>query len=366
MKFSISVSLERFDPTVDMRDVAAQALELVQMAEAGGFEIAWTPEHHTIEFTIAPNPFSILTHWAAHTQTIRLGTAVVVAPYWHPIRVAGEAALCDVVSNGRLEFGIGRGAYQFEFDRMAGGIPQQEGGAYMREMLPVVRSLWQGDFEHRGKYWTFPSATSVPKPVQKPHPPIWVAARDVDTFDWAIKQGAHIQSTPLSRPNSEVEVLGQRFREALAANPGCHGRGFSCCGAPVSTKTPAAGRPLSRRRSNTADISRTCFKNIGIVRNGFPEPVDFSVIANRNEYEPGFIRENMMFGTPDEVVRKIQFYEACGVDNYCYGASFGLPFEVQRRSLQLFISEVMPHFGRERATAKPSAVAAGGGQQGGA
>jgi alkanesulfonate monooxygenase SsuD/methylene tetrahydromethanopterin reductase-like flavin-dependent oxidoreductase (luciferase family) len=133
-----------------MRKVAAQALELVQMAEAGGFEIAWTPEHHTIEFTIAPNPFAILTHWAAHTRSIRLGTAVVVAPYWHPIRVAGEAALCDVLSNGRLEFGIGRGAYQFEFDRMAGGIPQNQGGDFMREMLPVVTRLWQGDCEHRG------------------------------------------------------------------------------------------------------------------------------------------------------------------------------------------------------------------------
>jgi len=121
LRFSISVSLERFDPNADMRMVAAQALELVQIAEHGGFDIAWTPEHHTIEFTIAPNPFTILTHWAAHTKSIRLGTAVVVAPYWHPIRVAGEAALCDVLSNGRLEFGIGRGAYQFEFDRMAGG-----------------------------------------------------------------------------------------------------------------------------------------------------------------------------------------------------------------------------------------------------
>ena len=366
MKFSISVSLERFDPTVDMRDVAAQALELVQMAEAGGFEIAWTPEHHTIEFTIAPNPFSILTHWAAHTQTIRLGTAVVVAPYWHPIRVAGEAALCDVVSNGRLEFGIGRGAYQFEFDRMAGGIPQQEGGAYMREMLPIVRSLWQGDFEHRGNYWTFPSATSVPKPIQKPHPPIWVAARDVDTFDWAIKQGAHIQSTPLSRPNSEVEALGHRFREALTANPGVPRPRFLMLRRTCVYKDASGWKAPVQASIEYGRHFENLFKNIGIVRNGFPEPVDFSVIANRNEYEPGFIRENMMFGTPDEVVRKIRFYEACGVDNYCYGASFGLPFKVQRRSLQFFISEVMPQFGRERATAKPSAVAAGGGQQGGA
>jgi len=86
------------------------------------------------------------------------------------------------------------------------------------------------------------------------------------------------------------------------------------------------------------------FKNVGVVRNGFPEPVDLGAVANRNEYEPDFVRENMMFGTPDEVVRKIRFYQACGVDNFCYGASFGLPFEAQLRSLRLFISDVMPQF----------------------
>jgi alkanesulfonate monooxygenase SsuD/methylene tetrahydromethanopterin reductase-like flavin-dependent oxidoreductase (luciferase family) len=83
------------------------------------------------------------------------------------------------------------------------------------------------------------------------------------------------------------------------------------------------------------------------VRNGFPEPVDFSVLANRAEYEPNMIRESMMFGTPDEVVQKLKFYQACGVDNFCYGASFGMPFDAQLRSLRLFISDVMPHFRSE-------------------
>ena len=81
MKFSISISLERFDPKTDMRDVQSRTLELVQMAEAGGFEIAWTPEHHTIELTIGPNPFLVLAQWAAHTKTIRLGTAETAALY---------------------------------------------------------------------------------------------------------------------------------------------------------------------------------------------------------------------------------------------------------------------------------------------
>ena len=127
MKFSIAVNLERFDPAQDMRQVIGDALELVRLAEAGGFEIAWAAEHHTIELTIGPNPFTILMHWAAHTTRIRLGTAVVVAPYWHPIRLAGEAALFDLFSDGRLELGLGRGAFQYEFDRMAGGMDQRKG-----------------------------------------------------------------------------------------------------------------------------------------------------------------------------------------------------------------------------------------------
>jgi flavin-dependent trigonelline monooxygenase, oxygenase component len=358
VKFSISVSLERFDPTLDMRTVAAHALEMVQIAEQGGFEIAWTPEHHTIEFTIAPNPFSILTYWAAHTRTIRLGTAVVVAPYWHPLRLAGEAALCDLFSNGRLEFGIGRGAYQYEFDRMAGGMPQEKGSAYMREMLPVVKALWQGDYQHQGECWSFPLSTSVPKPVQRPHPPIWVAARDVSTFDWAIKQGADIQSTPLTRPNSEVEVLGKRLDEAIAANPGARKPRFLMLRRTCVYETAADAAVPINASINYGRHFENLFKNIGMVRNGFPEPVDFATIANRNEYEPGFIRENMMFGRPDEVVAKIKFYQTCGVQNFCYGASFGMPFDAQLRSLKLFISDVMPHFQSRPAQIERSSVRA--------
>src|SRR5205823_14461950 len=134
--------MERYDPGTDMRDVVAHTVALVQLAEHGGFEIAWAAEHHTIELLVAPNPFTLLMDWAAHTSRIRLGTAVVVAPYWHPIRVAGEAALVDLYSDGRLELGLGRGAFQYEFDRMGGGIDQREGGRYLREMLPVLHGLW--------------------------------------------------------------------------------------------------------------------------------------------------------------------------------------------------------------------------------
>ena len=125
MRFNLVVNLERMTPEADMRDVARHLTEMVKMADEGGFDIVWAAEHHALEMTIAPGPFQLLAHLAAHTSRIRLGTAVVVAPYWHPIKLAGEAAMFDLLSNGRLEFGIGKGAYQREFDRMKNGTNTQ-------------------------------------------------------------------------------------------------------------------------------------------------------------------------------------------------------------------------------------------------
>lgn len=344
MKFSIAVNMERTSSSQDMRAVVRHARELVQLAEQGGFEIAWAAEHHTVELTAGPNPFTILTHWAAHTSRIRLGTAVVVAPYWHPIRVAGEAALFDLFSDGRLEFGIGRGAFQYEFDRMAGGMDQREGGRYMREMLPVVRALWEGDVAHHGELWQFPLATSVPKPLQRPHPPIWVATRDPDSFAWAMASGANIMATPLSRPHAEVGVLGGRFADTLAKFPGLKRPRFLMLRrACVYANADDWRLPVEASIAYGQHFDNL-FRNVGGVHNGFPEPTDLSQVANPADYQPDTVRDSMMFGTPDEVVAKLRQYEAVGVDQFCYGASFGLPHEVELKSLELFITKVMPHF----------------------
>ena len=137
MRFNLVINMERMTPDEDMRDVARHVTEMVQMADEGGFDIVWAAEHHALEMTIAPGPFQLLSHLAAHTSRIRLGTAVVVAPYWHPIKLAGEAAMFDLLSGGRLEFGIGKGAYQREFDRLANGLHQNMGVPMMLEMLPA-------------------------------------------------------------------------------------------------------------------------------------------------------------------------------------------------------------------------------------
>lgn len=344
MKFQLAINLERLDDSLDMRDVAAHTLEMVQRAEQGGFRIAWAAEHHALEMTIAPNPFQILTWWAGHTSTIRLGSAVAVAAYWNPIDLAGEAAFTDLISGGRLEFGIGSGAYQREFDRMAPGLKQSDGWRYMNEMIPAVKALWAGDYEHDGEFWRFPKSTSVPKPLQQPHPPVWVAARAPITFDYSVKNNCNIMSWPLTRPMSEAELYKQRFDEALAANPDCARPIFAMMRHTAVYDSKSDWEIPVKVAQRQLSQFENLFKNLGDVENGFPKAIEFAELENRAEYDPKMLHDNLAFGTPDEVVAKLKLYEALGVDEFIYYASMGLGHQAQKRSLEMFCNEVMPAF----------------------
>ena len=141
MKFDLAINLERADKSLSMKDVKNHTLDMVQMADESGFNIVWAAEHHALEMTIAPNPFQIITWWAENTNSVRLGTAVAAAAYWHPIKLAGEAAFTDLITEGRLEFGIGSGAYQREFDRMHPGLKQSDAWksvSYTHLTLPTI------------------------------------------------------------------------------------------------------------------------------------------------------------------------------------------------------------------------------------
>jgi alkanesulfonate monooxygenase SsuD/methylene tetrahydromethanopterin reductase-like flavin-dependent oxidoreductase (luciferase family) len=251
-----------------------------------------------------------------------------------------------LISGGRLEFGIGSGAYQREFDRMRPGLKQSDAWRYMHEMLPVLQALWAGDYEHDGEFWSFPTSTSVPKPVQKPHPPIWIAARAPITFDYAVKHGCHIMSWPLTRPISEVELYKSRLDEAMAANPGAARPVFALMRHTAVYDRKDQWEVPIRAAQRQLGQFENLFKNLGDVNNGFPKQIPFEDLTNRDEYNPRMLSENLMFGTPDEVIAKLKRYEELGVDAFIYYASMGLGLAEQKRSLELFCSEVMPAFSR--------------------
>ncbi len=344
MKMHLAVNMERISPDTDMVAVRDHTLAMVKTADEAGFDVVWAAEHHAIEMTIAPNPFQILTWWADHTSNIRLGCGVANTAYWHPINLAGEAAMTDLLSDGRLEMGVGSGAYQREFDRMKPGLQQPDSYRYMNEMLPLLRELWQGDVEHDGEFWQFPTATSCPKPVQD-DVPMWVAARSPITFEYGVANDCNVLSWPLTMPFSEVQEYRHRLDNAIAANGGrFDGRWAVMRHAAVYDNDADRQATIESVRHILGLFGNLMLKK-GDVVNGFPEHIPPEELEGNFRYDPTMLEENLIFGSPDEVVTKLKAYEALGIDAFIYYASMGLDPAVQLRSLQLFIDRVMPEFG---------------------
>ena len=163
-------------------------------------------------------------------------------------------------------------------------------------------------------------STSVPKPLQLPHPPLWVAARAPITYDFAVKHGLNIMSWPLTRPMSEAELYKSRLDEAMANNPGKARPIFAMMRHTALYDRKEDWMVPVRAAQRQLGQFENLFKNLGDVRNGFPKEVDLHDIANRSEYDPQMLSTNLMFGTPDEVIAKLKPYQALGVDEFTYYA----------------------------------------------
>ncbi|WP_137390493.1 LLM class flavin-dependent oxidoreductase [Rhodoligotrophos defluvii] len=344
MQFSLFVHMERSDATQSHAALFRELVELVEMAEAAGFVAAWVGEHHGMEFTISPNPFITLAYLGARTSRIRLGTGTVIAPFWHPVKLAGEAAMADVATGGRLDLGIARGAYSFEYERLFPGLDAAAAGQRMRAMIPALRGLWQGDFEMAGPYWSFPKTTSSPKPLQHPHPPIWVAARDPSSHDFAVAHGCNVQVTPLASGDEEVRSLMQRFNAACEAHADLPRPKIMLLMHTFVSDTAAETDRLVEDLSLFYAQFGAWFQNKKPVHQGFLEPLSEADRAAMPQYQPEAIRKALVIGQPDEVIARLKAYEALGYDQYSIWIDSGIGYERKKKSLRLFIDEVMPAF----------------------
>ncbi|WP_267899046.1 LLM class flavin-dependent oxidoreductase [Streptomyces corynorhini] len=165
--------------------------------------------------------------------------------------------MLDVISDGRMEVGIARGAYQIEFDRLADGLAAADGGKHLRELVPAVRALWQGDYAHDGEIWRFPTSTSVPKPVQRPTPPMWIAARDPASHDFAVSQGCNVMVIPLMKGDEEVVALKDKFDTAVAHHPEVARPDLMVRRPGLPVTGPPGDRPFPRQRPAFAGIRGT-------------------------------------------------------------------------------------------------------------
>jgi alkanesulfonate monooxygenase SsuD/methylene tetrahydromethanopterin reductase-like flavin-dependent oxidoreductase (luciferase family) len=156
-------------------------LALIRHADAVGFHRCWIREHHFTDYGFLPNTMVLLAHAAAVTEQIRLGTAVVTLPLHHPVRVAEDVALVDDLSGGRVDVGIGRGYQSIEFDTF--GIPLAEARSRTDEAIDVMRALWHGEpVRHAGDHWQFGEIRIQPRPLQRPHPPLYYASVNTESI----------------------------------------------------------------------------------------------------------------------------------------------------------------------------------------
>lgn len=342
MKFGIMVDLGRRSDEISFEENLEQVTAMVVAAEEAGFDAVFVGEHHGHEMTIAPAPFTLLTHLASVTSRVRLGTAVLCAPYWHPIRLAGEAALFDHLSGGRLELGIGRGAYPYEFARMAAGIPPETAREQLGELLPALRGLWAGDYTHEGTLYSFPSTTSTPRPRTVDGPPLWVSARHPDVFDIAVRNRANVMVAPLALGMEEIASLRERLDAAVEKDGGeFHPRMMVLRDTYVAESEDEIEAAIDGVLYGEGYF-RNLFRTDGDVHDGWVTYVDpESVEGDAEVFKRDEIRKAQMFDTAENLVERLGDYEKYGTDTYLYNATWGLPYELEIESIRRFGRDVI-------------------------
>ncbi len=200
-------------PAQRMRDTIEQAV----LGEALGFESVWPVEQHFHPaLSIMPCPALLLAAIAERTKTLRLGTGITQLPLAHPLRVAEELATLDVLSGGRVEFGVGRGANPTHFAGF--GVPPAESRERLAEALELVHQAWTHErFSFAGRFFQAHDLALAPRPLQRPHPPIHIAADGADTASWAGQAGYRALFATNINPFPRMRQLLDRYRAARVA-----------------------------------------------------------------------------------------------------------------------------------------------------
>jgi len=195
-----------------------ETIEQIVYADELGFDSAWLAElHFNRPFSIMPSPLILATAIAQRTKRIRLGTAVALLPLQHPLRTAEDAATVDVLSQGRLEFGVGRGTIPLHFQGY--NVSRNESRERFEEALTIIERAWtQETCSFAGKYFQVPETAVEPKPLQKPHPPLRIAANSPETAAFAGERGYAVfvasPINPFPKLPEHIDIYRRTFQTA--------------------------------------------------------------------------------------------------------------------------------------------------------
>jgi luciferase family oxidoreductase group 1 len=322
-------------------EIYARAIEQAQAAETLGFRNVWIGEHHFSTYGYVSRPLQLASYIAAKTTRLRVGTAVIVVPLHHPLLIAEEIAMLDILSNGRADIGLGRGYQRYEFERL--GLKLDSGGERWEESLDIILKAFEGKpFGYEGKLFSFPETAIYPKPVQKPRPPIWITAQSQYSIEAAAKRGLNVLTGGFGVPVERLKEFGQYFAKVVAETKPEKRPLVGVQRAVYVTKDAADAREAAEQARWNMRVTLSLRNNYERVENGM-------AVAVPGKSEPTLdelLENNLVIGTPETCIRQIKrVQELVGISHF--NCSFWIGDMNQTRvlrSMELFSREVMPAF----------------------
>lgn len=351
MKFSAFLLFHRSDRRRSIKEVYDYNIRVADLLEELGFDGLWVSEHHFRDYGTVPNIFTMLSYLAARTERIRLGTGVVVLPLHNPVHVAEEAAQVDVLSGGRLELGVGRGYQSIEFDGF--GQDLAEARDRFNESLDVITGLWTNEtFRHEGRFYRTGEVELAPKPLQAPHPPLYVAAVSPETVELYARRGLPILADPAA-PFRKVRKAAETWR-AVATQEGHDITDVDL----VVSRSVWLSSTIEKAKADQEAFEKA-FDRTRIF-NEKSAPIDSKTgeIAKGFEFWEGrylkggsvgndFRWEQLeVIGDPERVIGQVAMLQEFGFNHLMcdFGSTRHVPFEDMKRAITFFAKEVIPAF----------------------
>ena len=360
MKFGLNFFPSFRSSDMSTAEYFATVLRLAERADELGFHSVKAVEHYFHDYGgHTPNPIVLLSAIAARTHRLRLITGAVIPAFNNPVKLAGELAMLDNLSHGRLDVGFGRAFIPKEFEVF--GVSMEDSRARFDEGIDVVRRLWTEErVTFEGKFHHFRDVRSTPRPVQKPHPPIWVAAvMSEDSFVAAGRRGYHLMIVPyagsVERARGLVRVYRQAWRDAGLPAGAEQIQVSLHCYVAESHREAVGGfrRPFERYVEVFGEALRSWSGHQASQYAGYHKMVE-SVLSTT----PESMLENRtaLVGSPEEVVEQIAFVRnVFGEVEPSMQINFGgIPEREAMRTLELFAGRVMPNFSAEPGRAAPT------------
>jgi alkanesulfonate monooxygenase SsuD/methylene tetrahydromethanopterin reductase-like flavin-dependent oxidoreductase (luciferase family) len=353
MKFGLFYLFSDFG-NISQEALFAEVLEEIELGEELGFDSVWLPEHHFAVYGTLGNPLVFAAAVAQRTTTMKIGTAVVLLPMQHPMRIAEDAALIDTLSGGRLLLGVGRGYQPPEFHGF--GVPQDQSSAMFEESYEILTRALSGEkFAYDGQFWKVEEELEIfPKPLQKPYPPIYVASVSSRSLDVAARLGISLLRAPQFSSVKAVAEGFAHYENKLRE----HGFDPAALDQPLSLRVHVA--PTDDEAKAETEHALWFYHLLATLVPGAPGrtdvpkgyedyPLDPKTLSNLtldDVWERG-----TAFGSPERVIENLkQYMQVLGTSNFIIQMrTGGLEHDKIVRSMKLFASEVMPALREEEA-----------------